>query len=90
MREEVVHVDSKNGKKAEDDLPVSMNTQMMIGVAVVGFMAFRINRNLKLLLINQKQLAEGMMLLGEGVSEQTTAAKDLIGLVAGKAVKEAS
>lgn len=66
MQEELVHMDS-NKKKDETEVPVSVNTQMMIGVVIVGVMMFRFNQKLNILARSQLTLTEGVKNLVDGV-----------------------
>jgi hypothetical protein len=76
MKEELVHM---NNKKAEPEVAVSVNTQMMIGVIFVGVMMVRIDRKLNILARSQisvleslKHVAEGTVKVEEVVEEATT------------------
>jgi hypothetical protein len=77
MKEELVHMN--NSKKAEPEVAVSVNTQMMIGVIFVGVMMIRIDRKLNILARSQisvleslKHVAEGTVKVEEVVEEATT------------------
>lgn len=56
-----------NKKKDETEVPVSVNTQMMIGVVIVGVMMFRFNQKLNILARSQLTLTEGVKNLVDGV-----------------------
>jgi hypothetical protein len=66
MKEEVVLMDNRD-KNTKPDAPVSVNTQMFIGVVVVGFVMIRVNAKLNIVMRNQKNLADGMRYLGDGM-----------------------
>lgn len=68
MKEELVPMDDNKKKQTEADLPVSVNTQMMIGVVIVGVMMFRFNQKLNVLARSQMTLTEGVKYLAEGVT----------------------
>jgi hypothetical protein len=77
MKEELVHMN--NSEKAEPEVAVSVNTQMMIGVIFVGVMMIRIDRKLNILARSQisvleslKHVAEGTVKVEEVVEEATT------------------
>jgi hypothetical protein len=77
MKEELVHMN--NNKKAEPEVAVSVNTQMMIGVIFVGVMMVRIDRKLNILARSQisvleslKHVAEGTVKVEEVVEEVST------------------
>jgi hypothetical protein len=77
MKEELVHMN--NSKKAEPEVAVSVNTQMMIGVIFVGVMMVRIDRKLNILARSQisvleslKHVAEGTVKVEEVVEEVST------------------
>lgn len=71
MKEELVHMDN-NKKKDETEVPISVNTQMMIGVVIVGVMMFRFNQKLNILARSQISVIEGIKQLAEATINEDT------------------
>lgn len=58
---------NNNRSKKAEEAPVSVNTQMMIGVVIVGVMMFRFNNKMNTMMRSQMRLTEGVKLLTDGV-----------------------
>lgn len=91
MKEELVHMSNNGNKKQADDIVVSVNTQMMIGVVIVGVVMFRVNHKLTVLARSQiavlesiKQMAEGVMSIDETLNNVP------VKVMAAKATEEAA
>lgn len=83
MKGEVVHIPNEK-KGLPEDVVIGLNEQVIAGVVFVGLFMLRINRNLHLMIENQKKIVQRLTLLTDAVAAMDNDAlviKDVLGLI---------